>query len=77
MAAMLEFLRPKLKKVLTRKDESDLFQIANRFGVCHHDRKQKTDDDEATWYSWMFYFYLATIHASLRMIEKYAATPQD
>jgi hypothetical protein len=69
---VLEFLRPKLKKVLTRKDESDLFHLANKFGIRHHDLEQKTDYDRAIWYSWMFYYYLATIHAALRLIDKYA-----
>lgn len=70
LADVLEFLRPQLKEVLTRKDESDLFNIANSFGIRHHNEQQKTDYDQAIWYSWMFYYYLATIHASLRLISK-------
>jgi len=66
----LEYLRPQLKEVLTKKDESDLFNIANNFGVRHHNESQKTDYDKPIWYSWMFYYYLATIHASLRLVEK-------
>lgn len=67
---MLEFLRPKLEQVLTSKDESDLFNTANNFGIRHHNERQKTDYDKSIWYSWMFYYYLATIHAALRLIEK-------
>lgn len=67
---VLEFLRPKLKEVLTSKDESDLFNLANNFGIRHHNDKQKTDYDVSIWYSWMFYHYLATIHASVRLLEK-------
>lgn len=70
LADVLEFLRPKLKQVLTSKDESDLFNIANNFGIRHHNVRQKTDYDKPIWYSWMFYYYLATIHAALRLIEK-------
>jgi len=70
LADVLEYLRPKLKEVLTKKDESDLFNIANNFGVRHHNEAQKTDYDMPIWYSWMFYCYLATIHAVLRLIEK-------
>lgn len=73
LADVLEFLRPQLKKVLTRKDESDLFNIANSFGIRHHNLQQQTNYDKAIWYSWMFYYYLATIHATLRLIEKYEA----
>ena len=32
--------------------------------------KQQTGYDPAIWLSWMFYFYLSTIHAVVRMIEK-------
>lgn len=70
LAAILEFLRPQLKSVLARQDEADLFQIANNFGIRHHNQLQKTDYDEAIWLSWMFYFFLASIHASTRLIEK-------
>lgn len=70
LVAVLEFLRPQLKEVLLSNDESDLFNIANNFGIRHHRPDQKTDYDEAIWYSWMFYYYLATIHACVRLIAK-------
>lgn len=70
LADVLEYLKPELRKVLSRKDESDLFNLANNFGIRHHNPSQRTDYDETIWYSWMFYYYLATIHAVLRLIEK-------
>lgn len=70
LADVLEFLRPRAKEVLTSKDEGDLFNLANNFGIRHHNPSQKTDYDQAIWYSWMFYYYLSTIHACLRLIEK-------
>lgn len=75
LADVLEYLRPQLKRVLTRPDEGDLFNIANNFGIRHHNSDQKTDYDKAIWYSWMFYYYLATIHAAIRLIEK--AEPRE
>ena len=69
LANVLEFLRPKLKDVITNKDESDLFNIANNFGIRHHNQKQKIDYDQSVWLPWMFYYYLATIHAVLILIE--------
>jgi hypothetical protein len=36
LADVLEYIRPRLKTVLTKKDEADLFQIANSFGIRHH-----------------------------------------
>lgn len=70
LADVLEFLRPKVKAVLTAQDENDIFNVANNFGIRHHNDRQKTDYDKAIWYSWIFYFYLSTIHACMRMIKK-------
>lgn len=70
LADVLEYLRPQIKDVLTKPDENDLFNLANNFGVRHHNQQQKTDYDSAIWLSWMFYFYLATIHACLHMLKK-------
>ena len=77
LADVLEFLRPKLDEVVTKKDDDDLFKLANSFGIRHHNDKQKTDYDKAIWYSWMFYYYLATIHAVLRLIEKQQSQGAD
>lgn len=70
LADVLEFLRPKVKAVLNSKDESDLFSIANNFAIRHHNDRQQTNYDKDVWYSWMFYFFLSTIHATLRLIER-------
>ena len=70
LADVLEYLRPKVKALLTSADDRDLFEIANNFGIRHHNDKQKTKYDTALWLSWMFYFYLATIHVVLRKIEQ-------
>lgn len=53
-----------------KADESDLFQIANRFVIRHHEPSQKTNYDAAIWLPWMFYVYLASIHLSLRLIQR-------
>lgn len=70
LADCLEYLRNELKQVITQKDDSDLFQIANNFGIRHHNDRQKTNYDKAIWLSWMFYVYLATLHAGLRLIKR-------
>ncbi|ENM3806842.1 hypothetical protein IS636_003118 [Vibrio cholerae] len=72
LADVLEYLKPKVKQLLSNKDEQDLFNIANNFGVRHHNDKQKTSYDSAIWLSWMFYFYLSTIHVVLRKIGHYS-----
>lgn len=66
LADVLEYLRPQVKSLLTSADEKDLFNIANNFGIRHHNDRQKTAYDAGLWLSWMFYFYLATIHVVLR-----------
>lgn len=70
LADVLEFVRPQIKKHLNKKDENDIFNIANNFAIRHHNADQKTEYDKAIWYSWIFYFYLATLHAILRMTNK-------
>ncbi|HQT58677.1 hypothetical protein [Daejeonella sp.] len=70
LADVLEFLRPQIKGKIVNQDENDLFNIANNFGIRHHNQNQKTGYDKPIWYSWIFYFYLATIHAVLRLIDK-------
>jgi hypothetical protein len=70
LADVLEYLRPQIKGLLTKKDDGALFTIANEFGIRHHNERQSTNYDTAIWLSWMFYFYLSTIHASVRFIEK-------
>ena len=69
LADVLEYLRPQLKDKLTYSDEADLFNIANNFGIRHHNLKQKTNYDKPIWHSWIFYSYLSTIHLILRLIE--------
>lgn len=68
LSDVLEYLRPEIKTLLTSADEKDLFNIANNFGVRHHNDKQRTAYDASIWLSWMFYFYLSTIHVVLRKI---------
>ena len=68
---VLEYLRPKAKEYLDSQDESDLFNIANNFGIRHHNERQKNKYDIAIWHSWMFYHYLSTIHTLLQIIKRY------
>lgn len=70
LADVLEWLRPKIKTTLLSCDENELFGIVNKFGIRHMNQNQKTDYDPAVWLSWMFYHFLATINASLHLIER-------
>jgi hypothetical protein len=78
LADVFEWLKKtrNLSAVLDRKDESAIFELANCFGIRHHNPKQKTNYDRAIWYSWIFHFYLATYHASIRLlVKKETGTP--
>lgn len=72
LADILESLRPEIKRHMLSKDDDALFELANKFYVRHFNDKQIKKYDKNIWYSWMFYFYLSTIHTLLRLIEKYA-----
>lgn len=70
LADILEMFRKDAKKYLNGKDEADLFSIANNFAIRHANEKQKIQFDRDIWYSWIFYNYLSTIHALLRIKER-------
>jgi hypothetical protein len=70
LADILEFLKPQIEAVLTAADEKDLFRLANKFGIRHHNEQQETDYDQEVWLDWMFYYYLATINGVIRLIKK-------
>jgi hypothetical protein len=70
LADVLEYLRPKLRQVISSKDKADLANVINNFRIRHHNQKQKTNYATSIWYSWMFYYFLATIHACVRLIEE-------
>lgn len=70
LADVLEFLKIKIKENFAEKDRSDLFNIINNFGIRHHNSLQKNNYDKNIWLSWMFWFFLATIHAVQRLQEK-------
>lgn len=77
LADILEEFRPRLKNALTKKDEADLFNIANNFEIRHRNEKQKKQYDKALWLSWMFYFYVATLHFAIRRLEQVGLAEHD
>lgn len=72
LADALERLRSEIKQELLSKDESALFQIANGFAIRHNDRGQQGDYDKDVWLEWIFYIYLATARAMLRVRQRQA-----
>lgn len=65
LADVLEYLKKEGVQLAT-KDDSDLFHIINSFDIRHHNKAQKGDYDKEIWYDWMFYTFLASIHALLK-----------
>ena len=72
LAGVLEYLKKDgiLLQILGKQDSSDLFNIANNFGIRHHNPDQKTDFDKDIWYDWIFQYYLNTCIGVLKMIKK-------
>ncbi|EMJ90564.1 hypothetical protein [Leptospira alstonii] len=73
LADVFEWLRKtkKLEKVLDKKDDALIFDLANNFAIRHHNPSQKGNYDKNIWYSWMFHFYLASYHAIIRLLIKH------
>jgi hypothetical protein len=66
LADVLEYLRSTIGTGLPRKDEGELFAIANNFGVRHHSPSQKTDYS-GPWLDWIFYSFLNGVHLATRL----------
>lgn len=73
LAGVLEERRGLLKTELVSNDEGALFQIANGFAVRHRKDNQRTDYDPV-FLDWLFWWYLATIELTDRILARQAAT---
>ena len=69
LADVLEERRALLKAELMSKDEGALFQIANQFAIRHRRDDQRPDYDPA-FLDWLFWWYLATIELTDRILER-------
>lgn len=69
LASVLENRRPLLKEVLRSADEKALFQIANGFSLRHKNSSQR-DDYDPEFLDWIFFWYLATINLTDRLLAK-------
>lgn len=69
LAGVLEFLRPRMRDIIHKKDENAMFTIANDFGLRHQKNSQQTDYDPL-WLNWDFYLFLSTIHVLVRLLIK-------
>jgi len=67
LADVLELLRGDLQSYIPNHEENRLFEIANTFGIRHHNNTQQTDYNQGVYYYWIFYCYLATIDLLARL----------
>jgi len=68
LAGVLEERRALLTDRLLSKDEDALFEIANKYHVRHHKADQRTDYGPE-FLEWIFYWYLATVRLTDRLIS--------
>jgi hypothetical protein len=69
LLGLLEDRRELLKAELLSKDESALFEIANRFALRHRRADQRSDYDEA-YLDWLFWWYLATVDLTDELLAR-------
>jgi hypothetical protein len=74
VAAVLEQRRALIRAELGRPDEGALFRLANEFAIRHHRRDQHGDYDPA-FLDWIFWWYLATIELTDRLLARDALHP--
>jgi hypothetical protein len=69
LAGVLEERRQLIKAELGSPDEGALFQIANKFAIRHQRAGQQADYDPA-FLDWIFWWYLATVELTGRIIRR-------
>jgi hypothetical protein len=74
LVGVLEERRALIKAELLSRDEGDLFEIANKFGVRHRDNRQRSDYDPA-FLDWVFWWYLSTIELTNKLLARQSGTP--
>ena len=74
LAGVLERRRTLLKDELLKKDEGALFHIANEFDVRHRGKSQQSDYDPV-FLDWLFWWYLATVELTDRLIARQIDCP--
>ena len=70
LAAILENARDNAGTGLPSDAEKRLFEIANQFGIRHHNPTQQTDYDSEPWLDWIFYSFLNAIALMARLDQR-------
>ncbi|KPB06319.1 hypothetical protein [Bacillus sp. CHD6a] len=70
LGRVLEENRKELKTEFMGKDESELFDLLNRFNIRHSDMKQKKGYPTGIYFDWIFYNLLSAIDAFYKIRTK-------
>jgi hypothetical protein len=73
LVGVLEERRELISKQIGRKDEGALFGLANEFAIRHQRRGQQADYD-SVFLDWMFWWYLATVELTDRLLARSGQT---
>lgn len=76
LAGILEQRRSLLSDELLSKDEGALFQIANKFHI-RHQRADQHDDYDDEFLDWIFYWFLATVQLTDRLVASRSGHATD
>jgi hypothetical protein len=72
LADVLELYRKDVDSYTTKSHDKMIFGVVNEYGIRHNNLEIKEDYTKPVWYEWMFHYYLATIHAVLRLNQLYS-----
>lgn len=71
LGRILEDRKSLLQRNLFSKDETALFEVANRYDLRHRNASQRSDYDPI-FLDWVFWWYLATVELTDRLIAREA-----
>ncbi|WP_239616843.1 hypothetical protein [Cohnella mopanensis] len=69
IAAAFEYIRKQLEKSIP-KEESDIFQLLNRFGIRHNKLDQLVGYDKEIYYHWIFYYFISAFDAYNKLTKR-------
>jgi len=77
LADVLEFLREGDRMGVPSREEARLFEIANQYGIRHHNSTQSTDYDPGVWLDWIFFSFLNAITLSTALIARLSSSVDE
>lgn len=66
----LEYIRKELEDVIPKEEVNDIFNLLNNFDLRHNNTLKKNGYDTAIYYPWMFYIFISTFDAFVKMRQR-------